>query len=193
MNDIKLLKLNHEQIITNYEEHMTKDFPAVELKPLKNILAALDKGIYECLGLYINIDGEGLELVGYAYLIKTNNEYLVDYLAIYKGHRGQGLGGTLLRLLSSHLKDASSIILEVEDPNFAIDSYERDMRERRLRFYLNNGLIDTSVNTICFSVPYNILEFNVGRLHSPDEIRELYKMLYKAMLTPEMYEENIEV
>lgn len=63
------------------------------------------------------------------------------------------------------------------------------IRERRLAFYLRNGLISTGVNALCFTVPYRILEFESGSgcPHSEDEIKDLYRLIYKTMLPPEMY------
>lgn len=196
---MKLINLTLEQVAFNYNQHMCEDFPPVELKPLKNILMALANDIYLCLGLvdddYQNLpDSQDLKLYGYAYLIKVGSDYLIDYLAIRPSYRDQGLGSELLRLIGSRLEDATSILVEVEDPSKSSSPDELKTRFRRLSFYLNNGLINTNVNALCFTVPYRILEFtNVPRLHSPDEIKELYRLIYKTMLPPKMYEENIEV
>ncbi|MCQ2533562.1 MAG: GNAT family N-acetyltransferase [Clostridia bacterium] len=194
---MRLITLTPELICSNYEEHMCEDFPPVELKPLKNILLALEKGIYQCFGLVDESDyteSQAPRLYGYAYLIKVGEEYLIDYLAIYPEYRDQGLGSELLKLIGTELSNATSILVEVEDPSSSSSPEELETRERRLSFYLRNGLISTGVNALCFSVPYRLLEFkSVPRLHSQSEIRKLYKLVYKTMLPPKMYEENIKV
>ena len=73
---MRLMTLTKDQLSDLYNDRMRKDFPPSELKPLFVMLDAVDKGIYETLGLY---DGE--EIVGYSCLVKLGNDYLVDYLA----------------------------------------------------------------------------------------------------------------
>ena len=62
---MKLSSLNKKQIETIYQERMKIDFPPSELKPLSMIYDAIERGIYECLGLM-----DGTDIVGYAYLIR---------------------------------------------------------------------------------------------------------------------------
>ena len=53
---MKLSSLNKKQIETIYQERMKIDFPPSELKPLSMIYDAIERGIYECLGLMDGTD-----------------------------------------------------------------------------------------------------------------------------------------
>ena len=77
---------------------MKIDFPPSELKPLSMIYDAIERGIYECLGLM-----DGTDIVGYAYLIRKGDDYLIDYLAVCPDRRNAGLGSEMLRLLGEYL------------------------------------------------------------------------------------------
>ncbi len=155
-----LRKLSKEQISAVYKDRMVIDFPPSELKPLSIILDAVDKGIYEGLGLY-----DGDRIVGYSYLVK---------------------------LLSEYMGDAGSIIVEVEDPEYAKNEEDRKIRIRRLNFYLRNGCCDTGVRVRCFGVEFVIL--SVGKLKS-DKVNcwELYASFYKDVLPKDLYTNNIEL
>lgn len=183
---MRLERLTKEQIAWLYRERMTFDFPADELKPLEMIFIAIDKGIYEVLGLY-----EELRPMGYVTLVKKEGDYLIDYLATWPEVRNRGAGAEMIALLAEYLKDAGSIIGEVEDPEFAMDEEESRLRSRRIAFYHRNGFRDCNVKVQCFGVHFNIIEMGAGLVHSESEIIKLYKMHYKMMLPPEMYEKNI--
>ena len=111
---MKLQKLSPDQVRRIYNERMLVDFPDNERKPLTMILKALSQGSYECLGLF-----DDQRLVGYTFLVKGENDYLVDYLAVYPEQRNKGVGGELLHLLKEGLRDADNIVIEVEDPDNA--------------------------------------------------------------------------
>ena len=68
----------------------------------------MDAGKYECYALTEN------ELLGYAFFVKLERDYLLDYLAIVRGKRDLGLGSVFLEKLFHQLKDADSMIVEVE-------------------------------------------------------------------------------
>lgn len=177
---VNLLKLTNEQIVSVYHEHMIEDFPPDELKALEKIQSAMKIGRYVCYGLYSNA-----ELVGYVFLERINNDYLVDYIATFPQKRNGGLGAELLALLTDALKDSDSVIGEVEDPAFAETEEARSLQNRRLAFYLRNGIIDTGVKVTTFGVHYRVLELPTGHLHSPEEIRALYKKQYQVFFSEE--------
>ena len=175
-------KLNRDQIRFVYQEYMQKDFPDNERKPLKMIEDAVTKQTYECFGLF---DGE--EICGYAFFVKLMNEdgradYLFDYLAIREELRDQGLGGTFLSLLTDFFSDTRSMLGEVENPEFAQNEDERKTQERRLRFYLQNGIVDTGVTAKVFGVEYRILEVVFGERHTQEQTKEIYQRLYQSFL-----------
>ena len=167
---IHLAELTHDQIITIYHEHMHKDFPPAEMHRLKTILKWVNLGRYACYGLFSDD-----ELVGYVFLERVENNYLVDYIATFPELRNHGLGAKLIELLVEKLKGADSVIGEVEDPDFAETDDVRSLRTHRLGFYTRNGVVDTGVKVSFFGVHYILVEFPVGPLHSPEEIKSIWE------------------
>ena len=184
---MNLKTLTKEQITELYNERMVIDFPPDELKPLVVIIDAIDKGIYEALGLY---DGE--QIVGYACLVKQSAGHLVDYLAIYPEKRNSGIGSILIKLLAEYMGDEPGTIVEVEDPAYAKSEDDRKLRTRRLNFYLRNGCCDTGVRVRCFGVEFIILILGNKKMDKYS-CWELYSSIYKAVLPKNMYGKNIEL
>jgi GNAT superfamily N-acetyltransferase len=182
-----LKTLTKDQLSDLYNDRMREDFPPSELKPLFVILDAVDKGIYEALGLY---DGE--EIVGYFCLVKQGNDYLVDYLAIYPEKRNGGIGSILVKLLSEHMDSTGNIIGEVEDPKYARNDDDRKLRIRRMDFYLRNGCFDTGVRAKCFGVEFIILRMGKKKLEK-QKCWDIYSAIYRSILPKDMYDENIEL
>ena len=180
---MKLQKLSPDQVRRIYNERMLVDFPDNERKPLTMILKALSQGSYECLGLF-----DDQRLVGYTFLVKGENDYLVDYLAVYPEQRNKGVGGELLHLLKEGFRDADNIVIEVEDPDNAEEEAEKETRTRRKSFYMRNGCEDTGLKVECFGVIFQILT-----LGSPscDHLLELYLSFYRKMLPKAMFEKNV--
>ena len=179
---MELRRLDRKQIKTVYKERMVIDFPRDELRSLKMINNALDRGIYECLGLF-----DENEIIGYAYLVKLEKNYLLDYLAIYPEHRDSGAGGKVLQFLGEYLSDADNIIIEVENPEFAKDEAEKELRTRRLGFYLRNNCRDTGIRIRCFKVPFQILALGEYKCKDTDVLCEMYKSFYREVLPGVLY------
>lgn len=184
---MEVIRLTPIQVMQLYP-FMEKDFPADELKPLSRILSAMENGTYECLGMRSNG-----KLIGYAYFVRTGNQYLLDYLAVNDKNKNRGIGSQFLRMLVPHLSSADSIIGEVEDPAFAADKDEYLLQTRRLQFYMRNGFRPTGVQVYVFGVHYLLIEMEHGKAHTDQEIRELYRQHYLAMLPEEMYRENVRI
>lgn len=82
---MRLERLTKAQVEEIYKNKMTVDFPKAELKPLEVILKAIDKNIYEPLGLF-----DDSKIIGYTFLAKLGSDYLVDYLAVNSDSRNSG-------------------------------------------------------------------------------------------------------
>lgn len=185
------LKLLDKELISDiYNRYMVNDFPEDELKPLEIILNAVEEGFYFCYGL---LDGDNI--YGYIYLesMPQTKDYLIDYLAVVKGYRNSGYGSQMIRLLGEVLADATAIVAEVENPEYASSVEEKAIQNKRYEFYIRNGFRDTGVRVRCFGVPFILIETGEGLFHSQDDMRILYNDLYKAILPQELYEGNIEV
>ena len=79
---------------------------------------------------------------------------------------------------------------EVEDPETAADAESRLTRERRLRFYLRNGVLDTGVCSRVYGVDYRVLELPTAGAHAPETVRDCYTALYRSMLPHSFFQKH---
>ena len=183
---MRLEQLTKAQVEDIYKNKMTVDFPKPELKPLEVILKAIDKDLYEPLGLF-----DDSKIIGYTFLVKYCGNYLVDYLAVNSDSRNNGAGSEMVQLLADYLKDAGNVIGEVEDPDYAHEAVAKDIQTRRLNFYYRNGCTDTGLRVKCFGVPFRIFRVGQRQSENRDELWELYQDFYRRVLPKEMFEKNI--
>ena len=184
-------ELTLEQIRVLYAGRLQEDFPPDEIKPLSAIERAMRRGEYVCFGAMA-----GEDILAYAFFVKMeerkNGYALFDYLAVKKEARCTGVGSAFLQMLiAGPLKSMDAVLLEIDDPAFALDAEEEAIRNRRLRFYLRNGLVDTSVTAVVYGVQFRILALPVGPLPSPDNARRMYAALYRAVMPPKIYENHV--
>ena len=146
-------ELEAREIEKIYREEMTGDFPAEELKPIDLILRLKAEGRYCAFG---NFEGE--KLTAYAFLIHEKDDpvYLLDFFAVCRGGRDQGIGSTFIRELL-HKLNPEFWILEVEDIASAANEEEREIRTRRMDFYHKNGVKDTTMYTCQYGVNLKLL------------------------------------
>ena len=119
------------QVELLYHTRLKTDFPSDELRSLASIQNSWLKEAYECYEL---LDDHIIK--GYAFFFFFDRDYLLDYLAISAEHRGEGWGTVFLRQLADCFQGADCIVEEVEDPDAATDEEMRNLRERRMKFYL---------------------------------------------------------
>ena len=146
----------------------------------------LDKarGEYICYGAF-----DGGAILAYAFFVLMGRKALFDYFAVDEALRDRGIGSRFLRaLIGGPLSGMDCVLLEVDDPGAAPTSEERQVRERRLAFYLNNGLEDTHARATVYGVDYVILSLPVGPAPDSEQARRVYADLYRAILPPRFYD-----
>ena len=181
--------LTLQEIRDIYRQRMKHDFPSNELKPLSMIEKTLKKGCYLCYGLR-----DGADILAYAFFVLTEDIYMFDYFAVRKDLRGTGIGsGFLNELCGCHLGKATCVLVEVDDPAFAGSDEEKAVCERRLSFYLRNGLRDTGVRARTFGADFLILEFAGEEPHSRKEAEEAYSRIYRSVLPKAVFERMVKV
>ena len=183
--------LTREEIIDTYTKHMKKDFPKDELKPLLRIQFSLDKDQYICYGIFNNDT-----LCGYAYFASIVDDgkiyYLLDYFATVEEFRGQGIGSEFLKVLYDKVSDVEMVLCEAETPDGTTGD-EYNIRSRRIAFYLNNNFIDTGVTATAFGVDFVLLELDLGRKHTHQDIGHYYAEFYRSFLPEKLFNKFIKI
>ncbi len=182
--DLKKLDINGLENI--YNTYMIMDFPKEELKSLKKITRLAKDDQYIGYGLY-----EAEDLVGYAFFMTFENIILLDYFAIINGKRGGGIGSEAINIITDFFKDKYDVfILESENPDYAKDSEDKEIREKRIRFYEKNLLVKTDIKAKVYGVNFTIFIKN-DKIKNIEKTANLLYNLYVAMGTKEKCEENV--
>ena len=183
--------LSLPQIRALYRERMTRDFPPDELKPLAMIEKALARDEYVCYGA---VNGGGILAYAYFVMLKENGKpyALFDYYAVRQDIRGQGVGSQFIQaLIAGPLRDMDCVLLEVDDPVCAQTQEEAEIRNRRLAFYLRNGLRDADVKATVYGVQFKIMTLPVGSALSREEVRQKFAALYRSLLPARLFQEKV--
>lgn len=175
-----------------YEQWMTQQFHADELKPLSAIEKLCARGEYEVYGMW-----DEQALVAYALFGVESSGFsaLLDYYAVLPNCQDHGYGGIFLAKLKEVFRalGRETIILEVENPEFVEDADEKDKAERRLRFYERNGCEYTNIRVKLFGFEYLIMVLCMDERTSDDEVNAGLDKIYKIFFTPEIYAKNAQV
>ncbi|MGQ9555018.1 MAG: GNAT family N-acetyltransferase [Anaerolineae bacterium] len=113
-------------------------FPPSERDNFDELMVAIAQGLSWLFTA--SLDGN---LVGFAIAmpIADSDAALLDYFAIARKRRNQGLGAAFLRKLADQFRatsDTSGLLLEVESDEWGTEE-ERQLRRRRIGFYRRNG------------------------------------------------------
>lgn len=151
--DYSVRAISFDEFKPIYDERMMVDFPDNERRSVRSIRRMFRHSKYE---VYV-LEKEN-HVYGYACLIKDEGENiaLLDYYAIDKAHRSEGLGSVFLQLLKQTLS-YQGLLIESERPNDTEISEEIHIRERRIDFYLRNDAKMTHYYWDAFGVGYHLL------------------------------------
>ena len=186
---IKELDLQELQEI--YATRMRDDFPPEEIKPFSSIAAMYSRGEYKGLAMK-----NGEATLAYAFLVICRipePAVLLDYFAVNRETRGQGIGSAMLSALGETFA-GTPFLLESENPDDAHDSEDRQKRRRRIAFYQKNHALDTGVRSQVYGVEYVILQ-----LLPPDQspnassARRSLTAIYKTMFRPEQLAAKVKI
>ena len=185
---MRLNELNQEELSELYRAEMTRDFPPQELKPLKAMLELMEAGRYQALGLW-----EEDQLLGYALMWREPGVpfALLDYLGTLPGVRNRGLGGQMLDLLADYYREERGIFGEAESDEGG-DPADRDLRRRRLGFYLRNGFRYGGYDCALFGVHYQALIRGRADV-SPEELLEVHQRFYRSRFPARIYERFVQL
>lgn len=173
------------QLRAIYEADMKSAFPAAELKPLSTIERMWQEGKYKPWCLF---DGDEVIGLGFLWLGDCHGFALLDYLCVSPARRNDGLGSAILKLL--HEMEPDTVIFgEAEAPIHAPDPA---MAERRLGFYLRNGLRIAGYDTDVFGVHYKTLYLADHEVDEA-ELMEAHCSVYRGSFLPEKYARYVRI
>lgn len=127
-------------------------FPRCERKPFSMIVSMWRRGktdVWYC--------GRNGRFAGFATTINEESLILLDYLAVRKKGRGQGIGTEMLNALKQAYA-GRGLFVEIESP--FEDGRNLQERRRRKRFYEINGMRPAGVMAEVFGVKMELLCWN---------------------------------
>ena len=145
-------------------------FPATEKKPFSMIRAMYNKGksdVWYCV--------ENGKFAGLVITINGPEQILLDYLAVAKNRRGQGIGSQMLKKMREQY-NGKGVFLEIEIVDKAAENFEE--RKRRKQFYLKNGMTPMNVVLELFGVDMELLGFDCSLTF--EEYHDFYWDNYNA-------------
>lgn len=143
-------------------------FPANEKKPFSMIYSMQKKKKTDIW--YCEEDGK---FVGLVITINGSDKILLDYLAVAKNCRGQGIGSKMLKQMRKQYGD-KGLFLEIEVVTKKANNYEE--RKRRKKFYLSNGMTEMHTFVELFGVDMELLGFDCNLTF--EEYHEFYRDNY---------------
>ncbi len=124
-------------------------FPASERKPWSMIRRMYRKGRTDIWCLL-----RGGKFVGLAITINGPDVILLDYFAVCKSCRGQGVGTAALKAILSKYR-GKGFFLEIESTFEPVK--DQSIRLRRKKFYLSCGLQEMHTTAVLFGVKMELL------------------------------------
>lgn len=147
-----------------------KAFPAGEKKPFSMIRSMHKKGRSDVW--YCEEDGK---FAGLVITINGPDKVLLDYLAVAKKRRGQGIGSKMLQRMRKQYA-GKGVFLEIEIVDERAENFEE--RKRRKQFYLSNGMTEMNVFVELFGVDMELLGFECRLTF--EEYHDFYRDNYSA-------------
>lgn len=180
---MKIRLLDREEITEIYREKMPNDFATGEIKPLERILELSEREKYFCYGIFETAQDRET-MVSYCFLVisEEKDAALLDYFAVADGLRGKGYGSRCFAMLKEEIrkKGLGNLILEVENPRFGADEAEKELRRRRIAFYIRNGMTLTHLRIFLYQVEYLVMMLDDKQMmKAAEQIYHVYQVLLK--------------
>lgn len=185
---MELRELSRIEAARIYEQYMINDFPLDELKPLSIIENLMEQKVYRCYGLF-----HLKEMKAYAFLFcgHERSSILIDFYAVVSSGRNKGYGSKFLNLLSDRFRKYDGFMAEIEKVDLAQNEEERKTREKRIQFYLKNGMQKTSITSRQSNTELGIMYLPLQKKYDAVHIFREMKDIYHKMLPKKILEEYI--
>ena len=172
-----LRELTMDEVVYIHQNYMLDDFGADEVKPVERMIEMQERNAYATYGLY-----DEDRLIAYAFLCGdlTEDVVLLDYFAVMKEVRGQGIGTLMLKKLGEEL-GLGGLLIESEAVESAKDAEDAKVRGKRLEFYYRAGAHNTIVQARLWGVHYQVVYLPYNRKLTPDEEYMHLERIYMDM------------
>ena len=180
---MRLHRACSEELIKKIHDLYMEAFPKEERKPFEMILKLQKEGR---AAVYAIEESDNL-FVGLGIFVLYNDLALLDYFAIEKNYRGRGMGSAAIQLLQNQYPD-KRFFLEIESTcdDLKENTAEKEVRMRRKKFYMKNGMRPLDFLIKLFGVEMEMLVY--GETVTFEEYFELYgSILPGQMLTNVQY------
>ncbi len=174
----EIRKLNCSEFKEIFRKYTRNDFPLMELRPWFAIRHSWKQGHYAAYSY--EEDGQ---TVAYATIYSGDNipYLLLDFFAVIPERRGHGIGSAFLNDLQHTITGASGIFIEAEAPDACDDFNEKSKREKRISFYIKNGVVNAGVGCRLFNVDYCMLYLPIDTpLRTQSDIYDAVVKMYTA-------------
>ncbi len=152
MAEINFVLARTKEDLAVVEEIYQEAFPEVERKPFSMLVDAQEKGSVEIL----KIQEDKAETIGEIIFARYGDVVLLDYFAIARAFRGQGIGAQVLEKLQKRC-EGERLILEIESTKVEADNLEQ--RLLRKAFYERCGMHTLDYSVMVMGVEMEILTF----------------------------------
>ena len=175
-------KVNDEKAIKIYQKHMEKDFPEAEIPSLKRFKKMLED---EKQNVYVFKQDE--QELAYFITMEKDNHVLISHLAVMEEFRGKGIGRNFLEAIKEFLSNKIMLIVEVETEKNATNEQEREIIEKRIRYYLKAGFKKCEKITYkLFGIDYYILIYSVSNAKISElEVKQTIEDIYEGLFPKE--------
>lgn len=163
-----------------YERYMVTHFPPDEMKPFRLIEQTMEQGAYFPYGYY-----ENDRLIGYAFILGSGKERLLDYFAVLEQYRREGYGSQILKQLKDALEEEKTLLIELEQPDHE-DPEMRQLQFRRIAFYVRNGATGAGATERLTGCTYRL--FTLGKPLYGEKAVKAMKEIYGAHLSEDILE-----
>lgn len=160
-------------------KNIKRDFAEGEYPPYFVLHRQILTGIQQCF-LYI---ADGVERAYAVCAANHPNGYvLLSLFSVYPPYRGTGFGTAFLEEIKKTYAGKRGILVEVERPLDAKNAAEKEIREKRIRFYQRAGFeIVPGLLYSIWDVPMHLMVCGQDPLQTDEMMQRIYEIYLELM------------
>jgi len=177
-----LMRTMEASELKDFYPRIERDFAAGEYPPMDVLYNHIQEGRQEGYVLY---DGTGDLAYSFCAASPGRDYVLITLFAVFKEYRGQGIGSAFLNELHKIYINERAIIVEVEKPEEAQTTEEKNKRLRRIAFYEKEGYrLIKEVDYIIWDIPMHLMvwSLNICDAMLNKQIKQIMHQIYFGLL-----------